>query len=128
MQTQGVTQGAVRSILRAEGLVLLICAMLLYGRTEQSWWMFAGLLLLPDVALFGYLAGPRIGAVAYNAVHSLLGPLFLGIASGGDGLAFALALIWLAHCGMDRAVGYGLKYSTAFGHTHLGIIGKQRVE
>jgi hypothetical protein len=31
----------------------------------------------------------------------------------------------LAHVGMDRAVGYGLKYPTAFGRTHLGVVGRK---
>jgi hypothetical protein len=31
-----------------------------------------------------------------------------------------MALIWLAHIGMDRMLGYGLKYSGGFKDTHLG--------
>jgi hypothetical protein len=38
-------------------------------------------------------------------------------------LAGPLALIWLAHIGIDRALGYGLKYASGFGFTHLGRIG-----
>jgi hypothetical protein len=30
----------------------------------------------------------------------------------------------MAHIGIDRALGYGLKYSAGFGFTHLGRIGK----
>ena len=36
-----------------------------------------------------------------------------------SGLPVQLALIWLGHIGMDHALGYGLKYPTAFGDTHL---------
>ena len=32
--------------------------------------------------------------------------------------------ILVAHAGMDRLAGYGLKYPTAFGDTHLGWIGR----
>jgi Domain of unknown function (DUF4260) len=39
-------------------------------------------------------------------------------------LLLSLALIWLAHIGFDRALGYGLKYSAGFGLTHLGRIGR----
>ena len=39
--------------------------------------------------------------------------------------AVAVALIWLAHIGIDRALGYGLKYEAGFGFTHLGRIGRQ---
>jgi hypothetical protein len=31
--------------------------------------------------------------------------------------------IMLAHASMDRIFGYGLKYTDAFKHTHLGWIG-----
>jgi hypothetical protein len=30
-----------------------------------------------------------------------------------------IALIWLAHLGLDRMLGYGLKYPTEFNDTHL---------
>jgi hypothetical protein len=113
-------------VLRTEGVVALGCALLLYAATDRSWWLFAALLLVPDVAMLAYLGGPRIGALAYNCVHSYVGPLILAVATGGNGLGFALALIWCAHCGMDRALGYGLKYHTAFGHTHLGLVGRPR--
>ena len=33
--------------------------------------------------------------------------------------AAKVALIWLAHIGMDRLLGYGLKYPSAFKDTHL---------
>lgn len=39
------------------------------------------------------------------------------------GPVLRLALIHLAHIGFDRALGYGLKYGTAFGDTHLCRIG-----
>jgi hypothetical protein len=41
-------------------------------------------------------------------------------------LTLSIALIWLAHIGIDRALGYGLKYSAGFGFTHLGRIGRQK--
>lgn len=119
----GSAEGGVRSLLRGEGLAVLAGALLLYAGTGRSWWMLAALFLVPDVAILGYRAGPRIGALAYNAVHSYIGPLGLAVAARGDGVAFALALIWLAHCGMDRAAGFGIKYASAFGDTHLGRIG-----
>jgi hypothetical protein len=40
-------------------------------------------------------------------------------------LTLSIAMIWLAHIGIDRALGYGLKYSAGFGFTHLGRIGKE---
>ena len=35
------------------------------------------------------------------------------------------ALIWINHIGVDRLLGYGLKYSDGFGWTHLGRLGKR---
>jgi hypothetical protein len=66
--------------------------------------------------------------VLYNAVHTLAGPLIaLGLAASlqQPGLA-GVALIWLAHVGLDRMLGYGLKYGSGFGDTHLGAIGRRR--
>lgn len=108
-------------LLRLEGLALLAAAVVVYGQLGASWWLFAGLLLVPDVGLAGYLAGPRIGAAAYNLTHTMVLPLALGAwaLAAGATTALAVAVIWLAHLGMDRAVGYGLKYRTAAADTHL---------
>lgn len=90
--------------------------------------MFAVLFLAPDLSFFGYLAGPRIGGLIYNLAHSLIGPLMLaGVGLVMDNsLVTGVALIWLAHIGLDRMLGYGLKSSEAFGITHLGTIGRAR--
>ena len=115
-----------RVLLRVEGAVLLGMALFAYARYGGSWWLFALLLLVPDVGAFGYLAGTRIGAMTYNAVHTYVGPavmVVLGTLSGST-ILLSIGFIWFAHIGMDRAVGYGLKYSDAFGHTHLGMVGK----
>ena len=90
-------------LLRFEGLVGLIVAVLLYREVGQSWVWFVVLFLGPDLSMVGYAAGNRIGAAAYNAAHTLV-----------------LPLIWLAHIAMDRALGYGLKLPTGFKDTHLG--------
>jgi hypothetical protein len=44
---------------------------------------------------------------------------FVGVPAAAAG-----GLIWIAHIGFDRALGYGLKYPTGFGDTHLGRIGR----
>lgn len=113
---------------RLEGLALLAVSVLAYARFGEGWLLFAVLFLTPDLSFFGYLAGPRIGAWAYNLAHSLIGPLLLAAAGGltGDGVFVALVLIWLAHIGFDRALGYGLKSSDSFSVTHLGLIGAAR--
>jgi len=118
--------GGVGTILRLEGLALLAVALLLYRNTHASWLLFAGLFLLPDISFAGYLFGPRIGALAYNTAHSTLGPLIVAALdlAWPSPHSLTIALIWLAHVGFDRALGYGLKKASGFRDTHLGRIGR----
>ncbi|WP_291710705.1 DUF4260 domain-containing protein [Bradyrhizobium sp.] len=122
----GAVTGGARALLRLEGLVLLAAMVLLYSYRGGPWWLFAVLLLAPDLSFAAYLAGARIGAIVYNAVHITAVPIVLLIAGFAldQPLAASIAIIWLAHIGMDRAAGYGLKYPDSFNHTHLGRIGK----
>lgn len=108
-------------LLRLEGAAVLVAALVAYAHLGTSWWWFIGLLFVPDVGLAGYAAGPRVGAATYNLTHTYLWPLALGTWGlvGESTTALSLAIIWAAHLGMDRALGYGLKYATAFGDTHL---------
>jgi hypothetical protein len=88
----------------------------------MSWWPFFALLLTPDLAMLFYLINPKWGAAGYNIVHSYFLPMGLaGIAAvlGASG-TLPYIFIWTAHIGMDRVLGYGLKYPTSFGTTHLG--------
>ena len=121
---EGVT-GGLRLLLRIEGLALLAGAVALYSVSGGSWLLFEALLLVPDLTFAGYLAGPRLGAACYNAAHTTLPPIALGVAGVflASQTAVAIALIWLAHIGIDRALGYGLKYDAGFAFTHLGRIG-----
>ena len=109
------------SLLRLEGLAVAAAALVLYVHRDYGWVALVLLALAPDVSFLGYLAGPRVGALAYDVVHTYVGPVALGVAGvlGDSGLAVQLALIWLAHIGADRLLGYGLKYPTAFTDTHL---------
>jgi Domain of unknown function (DUF4260) len=122
----GITTGAVRVTLRAENLVLLIALLVAYDRQQAGWALFATLILAPDLSMLPFLVSRAAGTVAYNAVHSFLGPLTLvGIAAATNGTPLlAVATIWAAYIAFDRALGYGLKYRTSFGDTHLGRVGK----
>jgi hypothetical protein len=118
--------GVPRLLLRLEGAALALLAVTLYWRLGESWLMFVILIMAPDVSFASYLAGPRVGATVYNAVHTTVAPFALataGLLLPWE-LAIALSLIWLAHIGVDRALGYGLKYAGGFGLTHLGRIGR----
>ena len=122
-ETAGAVTGGLRTLLRLEGLTLFTGMTLLYAVWGGSWWVYAILFLVPDLSFAAYLAGPRFGAVIYNAAHSYLALMVTGFAAS-EPLILSIAMIWLAHIGIDRALGYGLKYSTGFGFTHLGRIGK----
>lgn len=109
-------------LLRIEGLALLAGSLLLYTQNRGEWGVFLALLLAPDVSMLGYLRGPAVGAALYNLFHNYLPPAALAAFGvlGGNQLLLLLALIWFAHIGMDRLLGYGLKYSSGFKDTHIG--------
>ena len=118
----GAVRGGPALLLRLEGLSLLIAACVAYARLGGSWGWFAALFFTPDLSMLGYLFGREAGTVAYNAVHSTLGGICLAVIGGALGSSTMLlgACIWLGHVGFDRALGYGLKYASGFGDTHLG--------
>ncbi len=123
----GAVTGGVRILLRLEGATLFAGATWLYASWGGPWLLYLALFLAPDLSFLGYLAGPKIGAWVYNAAHSTLAPIaILSAMKFGLISPYMLfpALIWLAHIGFDRALGYGLKYASGFGFTHLGRIGK----
>jgi hypothetical protein len=101
-------------------------SLIAYSTTRQTWWLVPFTLLVPDVVMVGYLGGTRVGAHMYNLAHSTPFPAVLAGFSWWQHahLSLALALVWLAHIGMDRLMGYGLKYGDHFQHTHLGRPGK----
>ncbi|RDW59442.1 hypothetical protein BP6252_12529 [Coleophoma cylindrospora] len=111
-----------RLLLRLEGACLFGSTIWAYSRFGQSWWTFAALILVPDLGMVGYLANTSAGAVVYNSFHTETPAILLlcGALARSNKTFAGLALCWLGHIGMDRMLGYGLKYGTAFGHTHLG--------
>lgn len=127
LSTQTYTQSQLSGpglLLRLEGLAVLAGAVGLYGYQDYSWLALALLLLAPDLAMVGYVFNPRLGSLTYNLFHTYTLPLGLAVISLVAGLSFGLqlALIWLAHIGMDRTLGYGLKYATHFKDTHLSRV------
>jgi hypothetical protein len=111
---------------RLEGIAITVGALYLYGYWEGNWLLFVPIWLAIDVSMAGYLAGPKIGAYVYNIGHTLVVPiLLLAIGTICDNAALGLlSMIWFTHIGIDRALGYGLKETSDFKHTHLGTIGK----
>jgi hypothetical protein len=117
----GTVHGAPRLWLRLEAATLLAGALIAYSTTNQPWWLIPLTFLAPDVSAAGYLGGAGLGTRLYNIAHVTPLPA-AAIALGWwqhMPLVAALGLVWLAHIGLDRSLGYGLKYSDDFGHTHL---------
>ena len=118
----------VRPWLRAEGAAAFAAGLVGFLFLGLPWWAFLLLLIVPDMSMVGYLRGPRVGAILYNLVHDLAAGVVvaaLGLATGSVPLAAAGAIM-VAHSGMDRMAGYGLKFPDAFQHTHLGRIGRRQ--
>ncbi|MBB2972542.1 DUF4260 domain-containing protein [Mesorhizobium sp. RMAD-H1] len=113
-------------IQRLESLSLALLALGAYWASGASWWVFAVLILAPDLSFIAYLRGPRMGAVVYNIAHSWIGVVLLAALGWAMNwrICIDIALIWAVHIGVDRALGYGLKYRTGFRDTHLGRIGE----
>jgi len=109
------------TLLRVEGAVLFAGAVLAYASQSGSLLLFVVLFFVPDLSMLGYLANARVGAALYNLVHTTALPaLLLAVALAANLPDLILvALIGLAHIGMDRFVGYGLRYSTTSKDTHL---------
>ena len=115
-------------LLRIEGGAMFASSLLLYRFAGGRWAVFVVLFLWPDLFMVGYLVNAKLGARLYNLVHADALPLALAAVSLGvrqSGLLM-FALIWLAHIGADRALGYGLKYPTFFKDTHLQRVGESR--
>ena len=116
----GVVLGAPRFLVRTENLAVMIVATIAYEWLDARWWLFAILFLVPDISMVGYLRGPRLGAAIYNAGHWYGLPIAL-ITFGfyTKSTIAAIGLIWVAHIGFDRALGFGLKYPDGFKASHL---------
>lgn len=119
----GATVGTVNTLLRWEALFIMVGAVILYAKLSGNWTMFALLFLVPDLSMLGYLINRSVGAIVYNGGHSYVSPgilALLGLALASP-LLYSLALTWIAHIGFDRMLGFGLKYASGFGDTHLGF-------
>lgn len=114
----------IKILLHLEGLAVLLLSLYYYNYFQFSWILFFVLLLVPDVSMIGYLVNERIGAIFYNIMHTYSLAILI-IISGlllSNSLVLAIGLILATHIGMDRMIGYGLKYSTSFKDTHLNRI------
>jgi hypothetical protein len=123
---------SVRVLQQVENAALAALAVYLYSSLDLSWWLFAALILAPDLSALGYIRSAELGARTYNAAHIWLWPALLGAVGfilfrndpASSPVVLGIALIWSVHIGVDRALGYGLKFPGSFDRTHLGPIGR----
>jgi len=111
-------------LLHLEGLAVFLTGIFLYHTLGGSWLKFALFFFVPDVFMLGYFFGPKAGAAVYNVGHTYTAPFLfslVGYLAHAPSL-FYLSIIWTAHIGFDRMLGYGLKYPAAFKSTHLGKV------
>jgi Domain of unknown function (DUF4260) len=116
-----MTRRAPRLLLRLEGFALALASLAIYVHLDFSLLALVGLLIAVDLSLLGYLAGPKVGATIYNLAHTTVTPIALGAVGVliDTPILIQISLAWLAHIGVDRVLGYGLKYPGDFQDTHL---------
>ena len=107
--------------LRIEGFVLFIIASIMFFNQNGSWILYIALLFLPDIGMTGYIMNTKLGAITYNLFHTTSIPLILLIIFfvTQQYSLLIFGFVWLAHIGMDRVAGFGLKYTDNFKHTHI---------
>ncbi|KXG09469.1 hypothetical protein AT864_02188 [Anoxybacillus sp. P3H1B] len=111
-------------LLQLEGAAILLLSLYFYSYNQFSWLLFFVLLFVPDISMIGYLFNNKVGAVLYNLFHTYslpIGAVILGVLLSSE-VVLEIGLIWSAHIGMDRMIGYGLKYPTHFKDTHLNRV------
>jgi len=111
-------------LLHIEGLMVLALSIYFYSYLQFSWIAFVIMLFAPDLSALGYLKNNQVGSVVYNLFHTYSIPVAIIIFSMlvHSYIFLMVSLIWVAHIGMDRMLGYGLKYPTKFQDTHLNRI------
>lgn len=120
----------MKTLISAEHLFLAVLVGIFFVAVGGfDWYWLLVYFLVFDISAIGYLVNNHVGALTYNIGHSLIGP---GIVVGyyvmtGNETALFIALLWLFHILVDRALGFGLKHAKGFHHTHLGKIRKKTV-
>jgi hypothetical protein len=116
----------VNAILRSEALAALVAGVVIWMANDGSLFWLVPVLLVPDLSAVGYLVNARVGAVTYNVVHNwTIAAIALGLGWWLDSRFLVLSgAVLLAHVGLDRVLGYGLKLPSGFQDTHLGRIGR----
>lgn len=117
----------MKNIIKLEELGMFALSIILFNILGYSWWLFVILIFAPDISMLGYLINPKVGSITYNLFHhkGIAVLLYLiGVYTYSPFLLIA-GIILFGHSSLDRFLGYGLKFSDAFKHTHLGVLGKE---
>jgi hypothetical protein len=117
----------MKTLLRTEELFQLVLCIYLNTFLPFSWWWYWVWFLSPDIGFIGYAINTRVGAFTYNLLHYKglgISLYIIGLLTTNHELQFA-GLLLFGHSAFDRMLGYGLKYTDDFKHTHLGWIGGQ---
>lgn len=115
----------MKTLLRLEEVAQFALAIFLFSQLPYAWWVFPACILLPDISILAYIAGPKIGAMVYNFFHHKLVGIVLIILGYAliEPIIGLIGIILFGHSAMDRIFGFGLKYQDNFKNTHLGKMG-----
>lgn len=118
----------MKTSLKVEELAIFILCVIFFMQLNFVWWWFPILLFIPDISMLGYIISNKAGALLYNIAHHRLLATCTAVYAVYTGNEFwqLAAIILFAHISLDRALGYGLKYTDSFNHTHLGFISKNQ--
>ncbi len=116
----------MKTVVRFEEFGVFLFSLYLFSALTYQWWVFPLLLFTPDISMIGCIKDTKIGAFVYNLFHFRALSLILYVVGIylSVPLVSLVGIILFAHTSLDRAFGYGLKFADSFGHTHLGMIGK----
>lgn len=118
----------MKSLIQLEEIAMVALSIYALYLLGVSWWFYVILLIGPDISMLGYLAGEKPGAISYNLFHhkgTAIAFFLVGLISN-SWILQVVGILLFGHSSMDRILGYGLKYFTAFTDTHLGKIGSQK--
>lgn len=109
------------NLIRLENICVFISVVSVYFIFGFSLWIFLLFLLVPDVSMVGYAINKDIGSKVYNLGHTYVIPIIITLLYlvTNEEVLLQISLIWLAHISMDRSIGYGLKYPSAFDKTTI---------
>ncbi len=111
----------MKNLIKVEEVFMFLLSIILFNETDYAWWLFLVLILTPDIGMVGYAFNTRVGAFTYNLFHHK-GVAIIILSCGwyfSIPILELAGIILFAHSSLDRMLGYGLKFSDSFKHTHL---------